>query len=499
MSQETPVYLAIDLGASSGRVMAGYLEDAQLKLKEIHRFASSSTHLPSGYHWDIQDIYRSILRGLSKAGEIYGNRIESVGVDAWGVDYALLDKNNRLLGDPYQYRDPRGEQMGQSVLEKLGKKTIYEETGIQFLFFNSLYQLAAEQQAEPGRLELAHSLLFLPDLIGFWLSGVRVQERSIASTSQLWNPVSYSWSETLIRDMDFPERLFQPVTEPGTVLGPLLPEVQDATGLGPVTVVAVAGHDTGSAVAGSPLSYEAPVFLSSGTWSIMGIEIPEPIINEEALRESFSNEAGVGGTTRFLKNICGMWLIEQLREQWSKEGSDYSYENLLDMAAEAQPFGAIIDPDDSRFASPGNMSDRMREYCRETGQTLPQTKGELMRSAFESLACKYFIVFEKLETLAGEGFGVLRIVGGGCQNSFLNQCTADALGRPVIAGPVEATSLGNILLQMVATKFMPDLAAGRRMVHDSFEKRVYEPRAGEAWKEPIERLKTNIEHLKEAN
>ncbi len=484
-----PVYLAVDLGATSGRVIAGELQDGKLSLTEVHRFPTLGVQLQSGYHWDILGLYRSVIDGLTRAAEIYGARVAGVGVDTWGVDYALLDRHGRLLGNPYQYRDSRTDGMIEAVLAKVSRERIYAETGIQFMFFNTVYQLHAEQRAEAARLERAASLLFLPDLLSYWLCGEQVQERSIASTSQLWNPITESWSQPLLDALDLPKNLFQSVTEPGTVLGPLLPHVQEETGLGPVPVIAVAGHDTGSAVAGTPLTAEAPAFLSSGTWSIMGIESAGPILGEQALALGFSNEAGANGTTRFLKNICGMWLIEQLREQWSREGQDYSYDNLLDMAREARPFVSLIDPDDARFAKPGKMADRMRDYCRETGQTVPETKGELVRIAFESLACKYRIVFDGLESLADRTFPSLRIVGGGSQNAFLNQCTANALGRPVVAGPVEATSLGNLLLQLTALGAVDSLEEGRSLVERSFEARRYTPEAPESCDEPLARLK----------
>ncbi|MFP4283476.1 MAG: rhamnulokinase [Opitutales bacterium] len=487
-----PVYLAVDLGATSGRVIAGAVHDGVLKLKEVHRFPTLGVRLNSGYHWDVLGLYSSVLEGLRRAAQEYGERIAGIGVDTWGVDYALLDRHGRLLGNPHQYRDSRTDGLIEAVQETISAETIYAETGSQFLAFNSIYQLRAEQVKEPARLEAAADLLFLPDLFAYWLCGAKVQERTIASTTQLWNPQREAWSDSLLEALGLPKRLFRPVTEPGTEIGTLLGHVQEETGLGAVPVLAVAGHDTGSAVAGAPLVADNPAFLSSGTWSIMGCELPRPIVNEAARAGGFSNEAGVEGTTRFLKNICGMWLIEQLREQWSKEGHDYSYDNLLDMAREARPFLSLIDPDDARFARPGRMADRLCDYCRETGQAVPETKGELVRLAFESLACKYRLVFDTLEKLAGRTFPALRIVGGGSQNAFLNQCTASALGKPVLAGPVEATSLGNLLLQMKARGAIADLAEGRRLVENSFATREFHPEDTAAWREPVQRLQQLI-------
>lgn len=490
--EHEPVFLAVDLGATSGRVIAGAIVREQLRLEEVHRFQTLGVRLPSGWHWDILGLYQSVLDGLAMAAQRYGDRVAGIGVDTWGVDYALLDLSGRLLGNPYQYRDSRTDTAMESVWGKVSRERIYAETGIQFMFFNTIYQLEAEREAEPARLTSAGDLLFLPDLMSFWLCGRRIQERTIASTSQLWNPATEAWSTEILQALRLPEHLFREVAEPGTVLGNLLPHVREATGLGEVPVVAVAGHDTGSAVAGAPLRADAPVFLSSGTWSIMGMEAPAPILTADALREGFSNEAGVFGTTRFLRNICGMWLIEQLREQWAKEGAEYTYDNLLDMAREARPFLSLIDPDEARFARPGAMADRMRGYCEETGQAVPETKGELVRMAFESLACKYRLTFETLEQLADRRFPSLRIVGGGSRNGFLNQCTANALGRPVEAGPVEATSLGNLLMQFFAAGRIGSLAEGRELVERSFASHRFEPVEPAEWEAPVERLRQLI-------
>ncbi len=485
-----PVYLAIDLGATSGRVIAGiHTVENTIKLREIHRFPTHFAHLPSGYHWDVLGLFNSILEGLGKAAKIFGDRIQSLAVDTWGVDYALLDKNGRLLGNPYQYRDPRTEGMIEKINSRISSEKVYEETGIQFMFFNTINQLVAELETDAGRLELADSLLFLPDLFIYWLCGEQIQERSIASTSQLWNPRTQAWSDALLDGLNLPAQLFKPVTEPGQQVGTIRQYVQDECGLGPVPVIAVAGHDTGSAVAGAPLSVDSPAFLSSGTWSIIGMELPHPVINKTTFDLGFANEAGVEGTTRLLKNISGMWMVVQLKEEWAKEGNDYTYDNLDDMAAEAEPFLSVIDPDDARFASHGPMAQRIIDYCSETGQRTPRTKGEIVRIVSDSLAAKYAIMFEKLGILYGGELPSLRIIGGGCQNSFLNQCTADAIGKPVIAGPVEATSLGNLILQMKAMDVIPDVAAGRQIIENSFESKTFQPQDSDVWRAPIDTLR----------
>lgn len=489
MKSTSPVYLAVDLGASSGRVIAGWVEEGRLGLEEAHRFPTPFVRVGGSHHWDILGLWSSIVEGLRRAGEKFGGRVAGIGVDTWGVDYALLDAGGKLLGNPYQYRDARTETMMEWVFGRISREAIFAETGIQFMYFNTLYQLAAEAQGPSGALRAADRLLFLPDLISYWLCGVAAQERTIASTSQMWNPEAGDWSEAIIGALGLERKLFQPVIEPGTSLGPLREEVREMTGLGPVPVVAVAGHDTGSAVAGTPLSAAAPAFLSSGTWSLMGVELPRPVIGPEVLAAGFSNEAGVGGTTRFLKNICGMWLIEQLRDQWAREGAEYSYDQLLDMAREARPFTALIDPDDARFARPGRMAEKVREFCRATRQAVPETKGELVRTAFESLACKYRIVFDALERVNGRPLPSLRIVGGGSRNGFLNQITANALERPVLAGPVEATSLGNLLVQLQAAGHLASLAEGREVVEASFPAKIFEPREAGEWAAPVKRLR----------
>ncbi len=490
------ICLAVDLGATSGRVIAGAYKEGRLKLEELHRFPTASARLPSGDHWDILGLYRSILDGLGQAARKYGDRILSVGVDTWGVDYALLDEHGRLLGDPYQYRDSRTDGAEAAIAKLVSQETIYRETGIQFMFFNTLNQLFAEKQACPMRLEAAADLLFLPDLLSYWLSGVKVQERSISSTSQMWNPQTEDWSAPIVDSIGLPRSLFRKAADPGQKLAPLLPHLQEETGLGPIEVIAVAGHDTASAVCGTPLTADAPCFLSSGTWSIMGMELPEPVINERSLAEGFSNEAGVEGSTRFLKNICGMWLIEELRRQWASEGKDPTYELLLELIAEATPFTALIDPDDPRFAAPGKMAERIAGFCQETNQPVPKNMGQLARVALESLACKYRIVFDSLQELAGREFASLRIVGGGCQNPFLNQCSANALGKPVIAGPVEATSIGNIVMQLKGVGEIPDVAAGRALAERSFESERFDPIDAQSWLEPVARVRSFLARAK---
>ncbi|MCZ6672589.1 MAG: rhamnulokinase [Verrucomicrobia bacterium] len=487
------VYLAIDLGASNGRVMAGVFDGQRIELREMNRFPSNGVEVAGSTHWDVLQLFSDVLDGLSKAQALYGDRIAGIGVDTWGVDYALLDKTGKLLGNPFQYRDPRTDGIEERIHKIISREIIYKETGIQFMFFNTINQLFAEKESGTGSLETASHLVFLPDLFNYWLSGAIIQERSIASTSQLLNPLTGKWSDVLIDRLGLPEHLFGKITEPGELIGNLLAEVQEQTGMGSVPVFAVAGHDTGSAVAGAPLRDEAPAFLSSGTWSLMGIEARHPLIKPETMEASYSNEAGVEGTTRFLKNICGMWLVEQLKEEWFQEGNEFTYENLVDFAMEAEPFRSIIDPDHPSFARPGPMAGRIRDFCREHGQPIPVTQAQLLRTVFDSLACKYRIIFEQLGSFTSKRLSEMRVVGGGSKNHFLNQCTANALNCQVKAGPVEATSLGNVIMQMRGAGKIESLQAGRELVERSFSTYSYSPDNAKAWQEPVERLKQIIE------
>ena len=484
-----PVYLAIDLGATSGRVMAGVVADGAIRLEEVNRFPTKGVEVNGSWHWDVKDIFSYVVDGLARASILYDGRVAGISVDTWGVDYGLLDASGALLCDPFMYRDGRTEGVEERIWNIVSKETIYGETGIQFMFFNSINQLFAEKESDAGRLNEASDLLFMPDLFNYWLCGEKVQERSMASTSQLLNPVTGKWSDVLIEALGLPQSLFRDITEPGTKIGTLLPALQKETGLGEIPVFAVAGHDTGSAVAGAPLRDDAPTFLSSGTWSLMGIESHHPLVKPETLQASYSNEAGVEGTTRLLKNICGMWLIEQLKEEWLLEGDDLGYDDLVDLARGAEPFRSIIDPDDASFARPGPMADRIREFCRMHGEPIPESRGQLLRTVFDSLACKYRLVFDQLATFTSKSLTELRVVGGGSQNDFLNQCTANALNCQVHAGPVEATSLGNILMQLKGAGEIDSLEAGRALVSNSFESKTYTPVHPESWEEPVSRLK----------
>ena len=487
-----PVFLAIDLGAGSGRVIAGVTDLDTLRLEEIHRFDNPGTDLPGGSYWNILGLFRDILEGLRRGVEKYGKDIEAIGIDTWAVDFGLLDEHGRLLGMPHQYRDPRHEGMPEIMHALLPEAEIYARTGITTNFYNTSLHLMAEKQLGSPALAAAESLLFIPDLLAYWLSGVKAVERTNASTSQLVDPATGEWSFETIKALGLPERIFGKIVEPGTILGPVRKEVAREIGMEGIPVVAGATHDTAAAVAGIPMEGEDALWLSSGTWSIMGLETREPIRTQEAFAARCCNELGVEGTVRFLKNIAGLWLIQECKRQWALDGEAISYGEMAALAEAAPAFSAFIDPDDPIFAAPGDMPEKIRAWCERTGQTVPTDKGTILRIASESLALKYRVVFENFCKLSGKRFSKLHAGGGGIQNAFLAQATADALGIEVTAGPIEATSCGNIIVQMIATGNLPDLAAGRALVRRSFEFQVYQPRNGDQWQAAYERFKSII-------
>ncbi|BCX49925.1 L-rhamnulose kinase [Haloferula helveola] len=483
------VFLAIDLGAGSGRVIAGETDNKDLRLEEIHRFDNPGTDLPGGSFWNLVGLFRDIQEGLRIAQSRYGKRIVAIGIDTWGCDFGLLDAHGRLLGLPHQYRDPRHEGMAEAMEKLMPEAEVYRHTGITSNFYNSSLHLLAEKKIDSPALAAATDLLFVPDILAYWLCGKKAVERTVASTSQLLDPGTGDWSWDVIDALGLPRDIFGEIVAPGTVLGPLRTEVARVTGLEGVPVVASASHDTASAVAGIPMEGDDRLWLSSGTWSIMGLETAEPIRTDEALAARCCNELGVDGSVRFLKNIAGLWLIQECRRQWAIEGEELGYAELARLAGEADPLTAFIDPDDPIFAAPGDMPGRIRDYCAKTGQTVPETKGRILRVATESLALKYRVVLERFRSLSGKSFDRLHAGGGGIQNTFLAQSTADAAGIEVVAGPVEATSCGNLIVQMIATGHLPDLAAGRKLIRDSFEFQTYTPRDTATWDEAYERFR----------
>jgi rhamnulokinase len=404
-----------------------------------------------------------------------------LGLDTWGVDYGLLDAQDNLLGNPYHYRDSRTEGMLDAVFARVPREEVFAHTGIQFLQLNTLYQLYAMRVGGSPQLDVARTLLTMPDLFNFWLTGRKVVEFSIATTTQFYNPRRRGWATELLGALDLPASLLGPIVPPGTVIGDLLPAVADELAIQPIPVIAPACHDTGSAVAAVPATGRDHAYISSGTWSLMGVEVDEPVITPQSLAYNFTNEGGVCGTFRLLKNIMGLWLVQECRREWAREGQRYDYAALTEMAAAAAAFGPIVDVDAHRFLAPGDMPGKIRRFCSETGQAPPETQGAIVRCALESLALRYRWVLDRLEEMRGRAIESVHIIGGGMQNELLCQFAADAMQRPVIAGPIEATAMGNILMQALALGHIGSLAEARAIVRRSFDLRTYAPGDPAPW------------------
>jgi rhamnulokinase len=483
----TKKLLAFDLGAESGRGVLGLFDGQQLRLEVVHRFPNGAVRTLDTLHWDVLRLHGEILNGLRRCASEPGG-IDSVGVDTWGVDFALLGRGGTLLGNPRHYRDPHTETIMDEALARVSRLDVFRQTGIQFMRFNSLFQLLALQRDRSPLLDAAETLLFIPDLFHYWLTGLKVNEYTDASTGQLIDPTVRTWAHGLIHAFALPERLFGTLVAPGTVLGPIRAGVATDTGVRPVPVIAPATHDTAAAVAAVPATGAAWAYISSGTWSLMGAEVPAPLINDKALLFNFTNEGGVGGTTRLLKNIMGLWLVQECRRAWERAGLAYSYDDLTRLAGVAAPFVSLVDPDDASFVLPSHMPAALADYCRRTGQPAPQEPGPVVRCALESLALRYRWVLERLEELLGRRLDTIHIVGGGSQNALLCQFTADACNRPVHAGPVEATAIGNVLVQALGLGLVGSLAEAREVVRRSFEVGVYTPCNPDRWQEPYKRF-----------
>jgi rhamnulokinase len=484
--------LAADLGAESGRVMAGGFDGSRLTLSEAHRFDSRPVPLPDGLHTDVLRIFAEILGGLAAAARS-GGELAGVGVDTWGVDFALLDGDGRLLGNPYHYRDCLGSGILERTLARVPRAEIFAATGIQLMELNTLFQLALLQERGAAELAAARRLLMMPDLFSYWLGGRPVSEYTIATTSQCYDTRAGDWARGLLERLSLPTAIFGEVVPPGTVLGRLRKDVAEETGAGPLPVIAVGGHDTALAVAAVPARGGDFAYVSSGTWSLLGAEIDAPCIGEASLAANFTNEGGVGGTIRFLKNLCGLWLVQESRRAWAKGGKADSYDNLATMAAAAPGFRSLVDVDAPDFAAPGDMPSRLQAFCRRTGQPVPETKGEIVRCALDSLALKYRYVLGTLERILGRRLAPLHVVGGGARNRLLCQLAADATGRTVVAGPVEATAAGNVAMQVMALGELGSLADARDVVRRSFGIETHEPRAGAAVEDAYARLVRMVE------
>lgn len=478
------VYLAIDLGAESGRVMAGLWNGKTLRLEEVHRFPNGPVLLGNSLRWDVLRLWAEIQNGLAVAARNYGKSIVSVGADTWGVDFVLLNHEGEMLGQPYHYRDARTNGIMEKAFRKVPRAEIFAQTGLQFMQLNTLFQLLAAKQTTPQLLEQTDHLLFMPDFIHWALCGSEVAEFTIASTSQCLNPVTRAWSSNLLRRLGLPTRIFPKLVAPGTVLGPLRSSVAQRTGLTKVKVVAPPSHDTASAVAGVPTANTGGAnwaYLSSGTWSLMGVEVNQASVTPRTQELNLTNEGGLDGTFRLLKNIMGLWLVQQCKRSFDTRGQTRNYAELAALASKSRPLRCVIDPDDPRFLNPPDMPKAIQDFCRQSGQATPKTTGELVRCAYESLALKYRQVLAWLEELTGNRLEVIHVVGGGSQSSILNQFTADACQRPVLAGPVEATALGNLLVQIRSSGELASLAEMRQVVRASSKIVEFQPGSAAPW------------------
>ncbi len=480
--------IAVDLGAESGRVILGNISDQRLTIDVIHRFPNIPVLLNDGLHWDVLRLWHEIIEGLSQVVRDTKGNVISVGVDTWGVDFGLLDKNGALLANPYHYRDNRTDGMMEIAFTKMPKDEIFANTGIQFMQLNTLYQLLSMVEQNSPILACAKTILTMPDLFNYWLTGEITCEFSIATTTQCYDPVKATWSEKILDDMGIPISIFPEIIAPGTNLGMLRNDLANQIG-GNFNVIAPATHDTGSAVAAVPSQTENFAWISSGTWSIMGINLPKPVITQESLNNNFTNEGGVNGSFRFSKNIMGLWLLQECRRTWSQKGDEYSYTELTSLAESAPTNTAVIDVDYHEFLKPGDMPARIQEYCRLTKQSVPTSVSEITRVILEGIALKYRWVLERLETQTKKALDTIYIIGGGTQNKLLNQLTADATGRKVVTGPIEATAIGNILTQAVTNGVISSLDQSREIVLNSFDSNIYYPQNAPHFEKAYSNLK----------
>ncbi len=478
-------FMAVDLGATSGRTILGGVENGQLIQRELTRFPNHITQVGGHFYWDIYALYGEIIRALREVAA-HGIRLQSIGIDTWGVDFVCVGRDGNLLRTPFSYRDPHTKGVMEEFFKKIPREEVYERTGIQFMEFNTLFQLAAMRKHGDSALEAAGKLLFIPDALGYMLTGQAVCEYTILSTSQMLNPRTKRLDPVLLQSVGLAEGQFGRYVNPGDLVGTLTPEVQRMTGLGPVPVVAVAGHDTASAVAAVPARDERFAYLSCGTWSLLGIETKDAIINKESYAYNFTNEGGIGGTTRFLKNICGMWLLERCRQEWTDAPADVNEINSQVM--EVEPFRSLVNPDDPRFANPESMVDAIQDFCRETGQPVPEDYRQTARCIFESQALRYRQVLGYLKQLAPFPIERLHVIGGGTYNRYLMQMTADSIGLPVTAGPAEGTAIGNIMLQAKAAGLVGDTCEMRRVIADSIETDQYQPVHSAGWDNAYEKF-----------
>ena len=487
--KETKV-LAVDFGASSGRVMLGTFDGNKITAEEIHRFSNDPVIVNGTMYWDVLRLFHEIKQGLIKA-KAYGS-VDSIGVDTWGVDFGLLDEKGYLLENPVHYRDGRTEGMVEKGFTLIPRERFYELTGNQFMEINTAFQLLALKEQRPELLDRADCLLLMPDLFNYFLSGVKKSERSIVSTTQMSDPLTPGWVMEVAEKFGIPKKILTEVVPTGTLLGPIRKEIQEELGIGAMDVVAVAGHDTQCALTAVPSKEDDFIFVSCGTWSLFGTELEKPVLTKQSEELNITNETGTDGKTSFLKNIIGLWLIQESRRQWIREGKEYSFSELEKLAEAAEPFQCFIDPDAPEFSPAGNVPKRIREYCERTGQKVPRTEGEIVRCINESLALKYRYALEEIKACTGKDYHAIHMVGGGIQSKLLCRFTAHASGIPVIAGPVEATVFGNIAIQLMSGGVIKDLKEAREVIANSEAPTVYEPENGVEWDKACEFYKKNI-------
>ena len=471
--------LAFDFGASSGRAIIGCFDGDKITLEEVHRFSNDPVSVGGTVYWDVLRLFYEIKQGIIKA-KIAGG-FDSIGIDTWGVDFGLIDSEGKLMENPVHYRDARTAGLVDEAFKTMPKEKLYGITGIQFMELNTLFQLISLKKYRPWMLERADKMLFMPDLFGYMLTGKMCAEYSIASTSQLIDLDKRTWSKEILDAFGIKKSVFAPLVQPGTVLGELSKEVCEECGVDPVPVISVCGHDTQSAITSVPCEDGDFAFLSSGTWSLFGTELDKPIVNETSMNINITNEGGFDGSTGFLKNIIGLWLIQESRRQWKREGKEYSYADLEKLALAAEPFKCFIDPDAPEFVPHGNIPERVREFCRKTGQFVPETVGEIMRCIYESLAMKYRLTFEKLRECTERDYPVIHVIGGGTKDGLLCQMTANSCDRTVKAGPIEATVMGNVAVQLMSDGSVKNIGQARKIVADSSELKTFEPKDTDKW------------------
>ena len=482
--------LAFDFGASSGRAILGIFDGKKIELQEVHRFSNDPVKINGTVYWDVQRLFFEIKQGILKAKEAGG--FDSIGIDTWGVDFGLLRKDGTLVENPVHYRDARNDGMVERATKYMSKERMYDITGIQFMDFNTIFQLLSLKENRPYILEEADKLLFMPDLLNYMLSGVKSTEFSIATTSQMVDLKTNNWSDEILDTFGINKDLLIDIAPTGAVIGQLSDEICEELGVGKADIVSVAAHDTQSAITATPCEYDDFAFISCGTWSLFGTEVKEPIINEASKKLNVTNEGGYDYTTAFLKNICGLWLIQESRRQWIREGKEYSYAELEKLALECEPFKCFIDPDAPEFAPMGNLPRRVKEYCEKTGQYVPQTVGEIIRCIYESLALKYRYTFDGIKECTGKDYDRIHVMGGGTKDKLLLQMTAQSCNVNVYGGPIEATALGNVAIQLMSSGDIKDIKQARKIIAEGENLKLYKPEDNAAWEKAYEDFKNII-------